>query len=116
MPADEAAYNAIKHLAATYPDVAPHGAALPLIVYQQVGGRAEAFTENTAPAFEVARIQVSCWAASRSAAATLSKAVETALIQAAGCTARPLAARVSVFEPDGNEYGTHQDFEITTNN
>jgi len=116
MDADKATYAAIKHLAATYPDVAPHGAALPLIVYQQVGGRAEAFTENTAPAFEAARIQVSCWAASRSEASTLSKAVETALIQSAACIARPMAARVSVFEPDGNEYGTHQDFEITTDN
>lgn len=116
MDADKAAYNAVKALAPAYPDVAPHGAPRPLIVYQQVGGRAETFTENTAPAFDVARIQISCWAASRSAAGALAKAVETALIQSTDCTARPLAARVSVFEPDGGEYGTHQDFEITTNN
>jgi len=116
MIADHAVYMAIKAIAPTFPDVAPHGTEAPWIVYQQVGGMAEAFTENHAPAFEAARVQVSCWATSRSAAAALAKSVETALIQDADCAARPLGARVSVFEDDGALYGTHQDFEVTTNN
>lgn len=113
MSADLAVYNAIKALAPTFFDVAPQDHAKPYIVLQQVGGTAEAFTENTAPAFEAARIQVACWTLSRSAASALSKAVETALIQASTCTARPLGARVSVYEADGSVFGSRQDFEVT---
>ena len=59
-----------------YPDVAPSGAGLPRIVYQQVGGQALNYTEGTLPADENARMQIVCWAATRAAAIALMKQAE----------------------------------------
>jgi len=112
MLAEQAVYNAIKHLAATYPDVAPEGAPLPRIVYQQVGGEVVNYMENTVPDADAARIQVACWASTRAAASTLSKQVENALRQAAGAQARPIGARVNVHEPDTGLFGSRQDFRV----
>lgn len=112
MLADQAVYNAVKHLAATYPDVAPESSPLPRIVYQQVGGESINYTEDTQPAEDRGRVQVACWAQTRAAASTLARQVEQAIRQASGMQARPLGARVSMHEPDTGLYGTNQDFEV----
>lgn len=112
MLAEQAVYLAIKDLAPTYPDVAPEGSALPRIVFQQAGGPAVNYTEDTPADEDIARIQVACWAETRMQASALSKQVERTLIQAAGMQARPIGARVSVHEPENNLYGARQDFSV----
>lgn len=97
---------------AVFPDVAPEGAPLPRIVYQQVGGQEVAYLEDTPPDTENARMQIACWAATRVEAATLAQQVRDALTQAAGLQARPIGARNSVFETDTRLYGTRQDFSV----
>ena len=98
-----------------YPDVAPSGAGLPRIVYQQVGGQAINYTEGTLPDKEHARMQIVCWAATRGAAITLAKQAEAAIRAATAFQAEPIGARVSDYEADTNLYGCRQDFSILSN-
>lgn len=97
-----------------YPDVAPSGAGLPRIVYQQVGGQSINYTEGTLPVTENARIQVVCWAATRAAAVALMKQAEAAIRTAPVIQVETLGARVSGFEQDTNLYSSTQDFSIWT--
>jgi hypothetical protein len=99
-----------------YPDVAPAGAGLPRIVYQQVGGSAFAFTEGALPDRENARMQISCWAATRAAAIALAKQVEASLVAAPVIQVDPLGARISIIETDTTPflYGSRQDFSVWT--
>lgn len=94
-----------------YPDIAPAGAALPRIVYQQVGGASPIYIEGTLPDRENARMQIVCWTATRLQAVALAKQVEE-LICASDLQATPLGARVSVYEEDTNTYGARQDFSV----
>lgn len=95
-----------------YPDVAPSAAALPRIVYQQVGGAAINYVESSAPDRENGRIQITVWAASRIDAAQLSKAVEDLLLADATLQTEMLGARVAVHEPDTGLRGSRQDFSL----
>lgn len=95
-----------------YPDVAPSAAALPRIVYQQVGGQAITYTEGTLPDKENARMQVACWAATRLEAIELMKQAEAALLAAPVIQVEALGARQSAFEPDTGLYCSRQDFSI----
>jgi len=95
-----------------YPDVAPAAAALPRIVYQQVGGVSDVFLDNTFPDKENGRFQVTSWAATRLAAMALAKQVEAALVGSASITCRPVGARVSGYEPDTALFSSRQDFSI----
>lgn len=106
--------SALVHLApdAIFPLVAPEGAPLPRIVYQQVGGKEVSYMEDTPPDLENARMQIACWAETAIAAAELAQRVRDALIQAPGMQARPLGARASVYEPDTRLYGARQDFSV----
>lgn len=97
-----------------YPDVAPSGAGLPRIVYQQVGGRVISYLESSLPDKENARIQVVCWASTRLAAVNLAKQVEAAILAAPAMQAEAIGARISGYEPDTNLYSSHQDFSIWT--
>jgi hypothetical protein len=95
-----------------YPDVAPSGAALPRVVFQQVGGQADVFLDGSLPDKENGRIQVACWATTRAAAITLAKQVEVAMTGSASFICRPMGARISGYEPETNLYSSHQDFSI----
>lgn len=97
---------------AVFPDVAPELAPLPRIVYQQVGGQATSYQEDTPPDRENARLQIACWATTRIAASTLAQQVEDAMRQAATLQARPIGARSSVFEEDTGLYGSRQDYSV----
>lgn len=94
-----------------YPDVAPSGAALPRIVYQQVGGTGLSFIDGTLPSKENGRMQIACWATTRLAAIDMAKQVE-ALMCASQLQAAPLGARASVYEEDTQLYGSQQDFSV----
>ncbi|MDD0814283.1 DUF3168 domain-containing protein [Curvibacter sp. HBC28] len=95
-----------------YPDVAPADAALPRIVYQQVGGQAINYTEGTLSDQENARMQIACWATTRLAAIELMKQAEAALLAAPVIQVEVMGARQSDFEPDTGLYASRQDFSI----
>lgn len=114
MSAEATIYTLLTGLVAgrVYPDVAPEGAALPRIVYQQVGGVSESFIEGSLPDKENARMQIACWASTRAAAVALAKQAESAIVASTAFQAEPLGSRSSVYEEDTQFYGTHQDFSI----
>ncbi|MDH4425069.1 MAG: DUF3168 domain-containing protein [Acidovorax sp.] len=116
MSAEHIIFAALRSLVAdrVYPDVAPAGAALPRIVYQQVGGRSMQYSEGNLATSENARMQLVCWATTREAATTLAKQAEDALLAAAGCTVEPLGQRIARFEEDTGLRGAQQDFSITS--
>ena len=98
-----------------YPDVAPSGAGLPRIVYQQVGGVGLSFMDGAMPSKENGRMQIVCWAATRLAAINLAKQVEAAVCASAALQATPLGARASDYEQDTNLYACRQDFSVWPN-
>lgn len=95
-----------------YPDVAPSGSTLPRIVYQQVGGQALAYVDNTLADKEHGRMQIACWAKTRLAAINLMKQAEDALMAAPAITCTPIGARNSIYEDDTDLYGCRQDFSV----
>ncbi len=95
-----------------FPDVAPFDTARPYIVWQQIGGQAPTFLENTVPSKRNATVQISAWADTRMDANSTSLAIESALTLATTVQARPLSAHVSEHEPDLMRYGARQDFSI----
>ncbi len=112
MSAEATIHALLSGLVATrvFPDVAPSGVARPFIVYQQVGGQGLVYAEGDMPNRENARMQIACWATTRSQAISLAQQAE-ALICASVLMARPMGARVSVHEEDTNLYGARQDFD-----
>ena len=107
-------YAALSPLASArvYPDFAPEGAALPYIVYQQVGGVAVNYLESAMPDKRNARVQVAVWATTRSEANTLARSVESTLVTNTTLRAFVLGALVADFDEDVGLYGARQDFSI----
>lgn len=105
-------FNALKGLVSNrvYPDTAPMGAALPYIVYQQIGGDPLNFLAGV-PDKRNGRFQFEVWAASRSAASTLIRQVEDTL-RAPPLVADTLGGALSSWEQETNLYGSMQDFSI----
>ena len=116
MSAEAIVHTALSALLAgrVYPDVAPSGAALPRIVYQQAGGESAAYVDNTLADKEHSRMQVACWAKTRLAAVALMKQSEGALMASPATSCRPIGARISVYEEETQLYGCRQDFSIWT--
>lgn len=97
-----------------YPDVAPFGTARPFATFQQVGGTSVNFIDSTLPSKSNARLQVSVWADTRSAASLLMKQVEAALRSATALQTTVLGQPVATYEPDTLLYGARQDFSFWT--
>lgn len=94
-----------------YPDVSPDKAAFPLIIYQQVGGSAVEYIDQTMADKDNARMQVVVWAKTRAEASALAHQARTAII---GSTlqAQTLVAPVSLYEQELKLYGSRTDFTI----
>lgn len=97
-----------------YPDVTPDAPVFPLIVYQGAGGKAYDYLERKLPDCEHYRVQVNCWAKSRSAASALALLVRQQIIEqgTAFKSAETMGQAVSLYEEALRLYGTRQDFGI----
>jgi hypothetical protein len=95
-----------------YPDVAPAGAALPYITYQQVGGDVISFIDTTLASQRNARFQLSVWDATRQGASTLMRQVESALITSATLRATALGSAVATYDDETQRRGARQFFSI----
>jgi len=114
MTVESTIFNALTGLASgrVYPDVAPENAARPYITYQQVGGQAINFLEQTTPSKKNGRWQVNVWADDRITAAAMSRTVEDTLRTTTALQTTVLAAPVAGYESDTKLYGTRQDFSF----
>ena len=93
-----------------YPDVAPEGAVMPFVTFQQVGGVEVSFLSGVANK-KNARMQINVNAASRMQSMTLMREIEDLLIHMAADTARRgrSATYVDAITPI---YESRQDFSI----
>lgn len=94
-----------------YPDVTPENPDYPLIVYQQVGGKAYAYMENKLPDHLHARMQICVWSKRRIEASAIGHQVEKLLIESP-IVAEAYGAFASAYEDTLKLYGTRQDFGI----
>jgi hypothetical protein len=95
-----------------YPDVAPEGAALPYLTYQQVGGEIIGFIEGTLPSKRNGRFQISVWDTSRLSASELMRQVEASLVTSATLRALPMGAAVATYDEATQRRGARQFFSI----
>jgi len=95
-----------------FPDVAPLSTTRPYITWQQVGGDALAFVDNTVPNTRNASIQVNVWSATRMQSTALMLQVEAALIGSTALQARPSSALIATHDEDTDLRGCMQDFSI----
>lgn len=83
----------------------------PVIILQQVGGKAGWYIDQTMPSHKHARIQVRVWARRRMDAAPLARLIEKTIAESA-FIAEPFGAAIADNQPDMKLYGTHQAFGI----
>ena len=92
-------------------DTIPDNPTFPLIVYQQVGGRAMEYADQTIPDKEHARVQVVVWSKSRPEASQIARAARAAII-GSGMPAQTYAAPVSLYQEDLKLYGSRTDYGL----
>lgn len=97
-----------------YPDTTPDNPVFPLIVYQGVGGTAVEWLDRTLPGTENYRIQVECWAKTRSGASALALQVRQKIIEAGTDfdSAQTLGQAISDYQSALKLYGSRQDYSI----
>jgi hypothetical protein len=93
-----------------YPDVTPESAPLPLIVYQQVGGTAYEYADNTLPGEDNARMQVVVWSKARLEATTIARQARSIIV--GNLSAQTIGAPVSLYDSDMKLYGSRTEFGI----
>lgn len=98
---------------AAYPDVAPARAKLPYAVWQQIGGRAITYVDDSVADAENPFIQVTAWASTRLEANALMRRIEAAMTVATAFTARPMSAMSAAPSDDENVRGAMQDFDVS---
>lgn len=95
-----------------YPDVAPNSAAMPYLVYQQVGGDTVSFLERSMPSKKNGYFQATVWATTRAEVSALALQIESALVTSTAFQAEAKQGPVSAYTDESNTYGSHQQFSI----
>ena len=96
----------------TYPDVAPEGAAMPYVTWQQLGGASMRYADNAPMDKRYPLVQVSVWSATRLSSLALIRQIEDALCATADFVAEPQGEPFSLYELDTQRYGNIQRFDI----
>lgn len=94
-----------------YPDESPDNPVFPLIIYQQIGGKAGWYLENKVPSHKHARIQIDVFSRRRTEANRLARSIEGLICESA-FIAEPYGAFTALREEPLKLYGTRQDFGI----
>lgn len=94
-----------------YPDTAPEVATFPLIIYQQVGGVAAEYLDQTPTDKDNARMQVVVWSRTRLEASAIARAARLAIL-GSNLIAKTLGAPISLHQEQLNIYGTRTDFSL----
>ena len=113
MTLDEVIYATLAPLVGgrVYPDVAPEEVGKPYIVYQQVGGPAVNFVDNTTlPSKKRARYQVTAWGDTRATVAALAISVEDTMRVVLALQPVVEGAPVSLYDEPTHLRGSMQDF------
>lgn len=92
-------------------DGAPVPLVYPLILYQQIGGKAYEYADQSLPGYDHARVQVTVWAKTRVEAAALARQVRQAILGAFN-PAETYGAATALTQQELHLRGTRQDFGI----
>ena len=92
-------------------DAIPDTPTFPLTVFQQVGGRAFEYLDQSLPSHDHARVQVWAWARDPDQADALIRSVRVALL-GSELVVETLGAEVSDYNEALKLYGRRQDFGI----
>lgn len=95
-----------------FPDVAPFSTARPYITWQQIGGEAPAYVDNTVPDRRNAYVQINVWDTTRASSTALALQIEAALIVHPVLQARAQSALQATMDEDTDLRGCMQDFTI----
>jgi len=96
----------------TFPTVAPASTVRPYVTYQQIGGQATNYLDDTQPNLRNAYMQVNVWANDPLEAITMMQQIEAELRSDQNFIARPQGAFRSDYDHDMEVYGASQDFDI----
>lgn len=95
-----------------YPDVAPANAIKPYTTWQQIGGEALRYGDNTASDKRWHLMQINVWSTKRTEALTLIRQIEEAVCGFAQWQAEPEGEAMSTYESSTLLYGCIQRFRI----
>lgn len=96
----------------TFPDFAPVGTPRPYVTYQQIGGEALAFLDQTIPSTKNADIQINVWADTRAQASALILQIENMMITATAFQASAYGAPANNGDAELKLYSSRQDFSV----
>lgn len=115
MSVESSIYAALKDLVGNrvYRDIAPPTVTdLPRITFQQIGGAAVNFVDQTAPSMKNGRFQVNSWHNRRDDAMALARQVEDTLRAYTALQTTVLGAPLAVYEQETKLFGAIQDFSF----
>lgn len=114
MSLEDTIFGALKNLVSgrVHRDIAPPGATVPYITFQQVGGEEFDYLEGGSVGLSLARVQVNCWDDSRDDVNALALAVRNALQGTSSLQTNVLGAFITVLDEQTGLYGTIQDFRL----
>lgn len=95
-----------------FPGSAPASQPRPFVTWEQLGGDAARYVDNTPMAKRLALLQVDTWATTKAAAMQLAREIEDALCAATTITARPLSDQSGRQDEYVDAYGVTQEFEV----
>lgn len=95
-----------------FPDFAPVKTQRPYITYQQIGGNALNFVDNSLPSKKHGMFQVNVWADTRASASLIALQVESAMATATSFQSSAMNAPIGDFDADIPVYGSRQDFSV----
>lgn len=95
-----------------YPDTIPDGQqTFPLIIYQQVGGRAHEYMDKSLPDHDHARMQVVVWSKSRLEASQIARQARVALV-GSSLAVETYGAPTSLYEEALKLYGSRTHYGV----
>jgi hypothetical protein len=94
-----------------YPDTAPDNPVFPLVVYQQVGGRAYEYADQSLPGHDHARMQLVAWSKAPLEASQVIRDARAAIL-AAIKPAQTYGAPIALYNEELKLYGMRQDFGL----
>lgn len=95
-----------------FPGSAPANEPRPFVTWEQLGGDAARYVDNTPMARRLALVQIDTWADTRAQAMQLARQIEDALCAATTITARPLSDQSGRQDEYVDAHGVSQDFEV----
>lgn len=94
-----------------FADVAPSGTVAPWATYQQIGGKATQYVEQTLAGVRNGVFQITVWATARSEATMKSLQIEREMLSL-DMQVEVVGSLRSTYEPDTKLHGAMQDFSI----